>query len=56
MNKLNFIFPMLVGVLAFINFLWMINIPYYDLGVASFFVSIICIGIALVERDKNLPK
>ena len=57
MNRFNYILPMLVGVLAFGNFLWMLNIPYYDLAVGSFFVSIICIGLAKIEFDSmNTPK
>jgi hypothetical protein len=57
MKRFNYILPMLVGVLAFGNFLWMLKIPYYDLAVGSFFVSIICIGLAKIEFDSmNTPK
>jgi hypothetical protein len=56
MNKLNYIFPMLVGVLAFVNFIWMMSFPKYDLGFASLCISAISIAIALIERNKNLPK
>ena len=53
MNKLNFIFPMLVGVLAFVNFLWMMSFPYYDIGLVSLCISMLCIAIAIIERNKN---
>ena len=53
MNKLNFIFPMLVGVLAFINFIWMMSFPYYDIALVSLCISMICIAIAIIERNKN---
>lgn len=57
MKRFNYILPMLVGVLAFGNFLWMLKIPYYELAVVSFFVAIICIGIAKIEFDSmNTPK
>jgi hypothetical protein len=53
MNKLNFIFPMLVGVLAFVNFLWMMMIPFYDIAVVSLLMSMLCIAIAIIERNKH---
>lgn len=57
MNRFNYILPMLVGVLAFGNFLWMLSIPYYDLAIGSFFIAIMSIGLAMIELDKmNTPK
>ena len=53
MSKLNFIFPMLVGVLAFVNFLWMMSFPHYDIGLVSLCISMLCIAIAIIERNKN---
>lgn len=57
MKRLDYILPMLVGVLAFGNFLWMLTLSYYDLAVGSFFVAIMSIGLAMIELDKmNTPK
>jgi hypothetical protein len=53
MERLNYIFPMLVGVLAFINFIWMMSFPYYDIALVSLCISMICIAIAIIERNKN---
>jgi hypothetical protein len=52
MKRLDYIFPMLVGVLAFVNFLWMMSFPYYDIGLVSLCISMICIAIAIIERNK----
>ncbi len=43
---------MLVGVLAFANFLWMIAIAFYGLATFSFFLSLTSLGVAMVELDK----
>jgi hypothetical protein len=57
MKKLDYILPMLVGVLAFANFLWMLKIQYYELATGSFFVAIMSLGLAMIEFDKmNTPK
>jgi hypothetical protein len=57
MEKLDYIFPMLVGVLTFGNFLWMITLEYYDFAVVSIVVSGACIILAKMEQErKNTPK
>ena len=57
MDKLDFIFPMLVGVLTFGNFLWMITLQYYDFAVVSIVVSLACIILAKMEQERrNTPK
>jgi hypothetical protein len=53
MKRLDYIFPMLVGVLAFINFIWMMSFPYYDIALVSLCISMLCIAIAIIERNKN---
>jgi hypothetical protein len=53
MKRLDYILPMLVGVLAFVNFLWMMMIPFYDIALVSLCMSMICIAIAIIERNKN---
>lgn len=53
MNKLDYILPMLMGVLAFVNFIWMMTIPYYDIALVSLCLSFMSIAMAVIERDKN---
>jgi hypothetical protein len=57
MNRLDYIFPMLVGVLAFANFLWMLTLQYYDFAVVSIVVAGACIILAKMEQERmNTPK
>lgn len=57
MQKLDYIIPMLMGVLAFGNALWMLTFPHYDLAVVSFLLSGGCIIFARLEYERlNLPK
>jgi|LakMenEpi03Aug12_release.lakeMendotaPanAssembly.Ray.scaffolds.fasta_scaffold204562_4 hypothetical protein len=57
MNRLDYIFPMLVGVLAFANFLWMLTLQYYDFAVVSVVVAGACIILAKMEQERmNTPK
>jgi hypothetical protein len=52
MKRFNYILPMLVGVLAFANFLWMMTITFYGLAGLSFFIAVFSLGIAIVEHGK----
>jgi len=52
MKRLDYILPMLVGVLAFGNFLWMMTIGFYTLSAVSFFVAMFALGIAMIEHRK----
>jgi hypothetical protein len=52
MQKLDYILPMLVGVLAFVNFLWMITIEYYQLAFVSIVISGFCIIFARMEYER----
>jgi hypothetical protein len=53
MGKLDYILPMLVGVLAFVNFLWMMTLQYYDLGFLSIVISGACIIFAKMEHERK---
>ncbi len=52
MTRFNYILPMLVGVLAFANFLWMMIIPFYGLAAFSFIVAVPSLAVAMVEHRK----
>ena len=57
MQKLDYILPMIVGVLAFGNFLWMLTLAYYDLAFVSAVMSGLCIIFAKMEHERmNTPK
>jgi hypothetical protein len=57
MQKLDYILPMLVGVLTFANFLWMLSLHYYDLAFVSIVMSGACIIFAKMEHERlNTPK
>lgn len=43
---------MLVGVLAFVNFLWMMKLEFYTLSGVSFLIAVPALGIAMVEHRK----
>ena len=53
MGRLDYILPMLVGVLAFVNFLWMMTMQYYDLGFVSMVLSGFCIIFAKMEHQRK---
>jgi hypothetical protein len=53
MKKFDYILPMLVGVLAFVNFIWMMSFPFYDIALVSLIMSMLCIAVAIIERNKN---
>jgi hypothetical protein len=53
MGRLDYILPMLVGVLTFVNFIWMMSFPFYDIALVSLIMSMLCIAIAIIERNKN---
>ncbi len=57
MQKLDYIIPMLVGVLAFGNALWMLTFPHHDLAIYSALLALACIALARSEYERmNLPK
>ena len=57
MQKLDYILPMLVGVLTFANFLWMLQLHYCDLAFVSIVMSGACMMFAKMEHERlNTPK